>query len=91
MLSADYTKKFKKDYALAIKRGWDILLLDVLIMNLANEIPLHPKHQDHPLSGNFKGFRECHVKPDWLLIYEIDQNKSMIIINRTGTHSDLFG
>ncbi len=71
MLVADYTGQFKKDYKLAMKRGFDILLIDNLIRDLINEKPLQEKHKDHALSGNYVGYRECHIKPDWLLIYQI--------------------
>ena len=88
MLTADYTSQFKKDYKLAIKRKFDILLLDIIICDLINEIPLQKNHKDHPLSGNYKGYRECHIKPNWLLIYQI--GNGVIVFERTGTHSDLF-
>lgn len=88
MLTADFTGQFKKDYKLAIKRGLDISLIDTIIRDLINEIPLHEKHKDHPLSGDYKGCRECHIKPDWLLIYQI--GNGIIVFERTGTHSDLF-
>ena len=88
MLTADYTNKFKKEYELAIKRGLDISLLDAVITDLINEVPLAPKHKDHRLTGNFAGCRECHIKPDWLLIYQV--GNGVIVFERTGTHSDLF-
>ena len=73
--------KFQKDLKRIQKRGYDITLLkDVL--NL--------KYKDHNLSGNFKGCRECHITPDWLLIYEIAENELILYLTRTGTHSDLF-
>lgn len=61
-----------------------------IIENLANNIPLAEKHRDHALVGNFRGTRECHIEPDWLLIYEKDDNELVLILTRTGTHSDLF-
>ena len=88
MLKADFTNKFKKDYKLAIKRNLDISLFDKIIDDLINEIPLDAKHKDHPLIGNYKGCRECHIKPDWLLIYQAYDDT--IVFERTGTHSDLF-
>ena len=88
MLVADYTGQFKKDYKLAMKRGFDISLIDNLIRNLINEKPLQEKYKDHALSGNYTGYRECHIKPDWLLIYQI--GNGVIVFERTGSHSDLF-
>lgn len=88
MLIADYTGQFKKDYKLAMKRGFDILLIDNLIRDLINEKPLQAKHKDHALSGDYTGYRECHIKPDWLLIYQI--GNGVIVFERTGSHSDLF-
>ena len=88
MLVADYTGQFKKDYKLAIKRGFDISLIDNMIRDLINEKHLNEKHKDHTLSGNYIGYRECHIKPDWLLIYQI--GNGVIVFERTGSHSDLF-
>ncbi|MBO5365583.1 MAG: type II toxin-antitoxin system YafQ family toxin, partial [Peptococcaceae bacterium] len=80
----------KRDLKLARKRGLDISLLDEVVMQLASEIPLAAKYRDHDLKGNYAGFRECHILPDWLLIYRIDGNDLMLFLARTGTHSDLF-
>jgi mRNA interferase YafQ len=88
MLKPDYTGRFKKDYKLAIKRNLDISLVDEIICDLINEIPLAQKHKDHALSGNYEGCRECHITPDWLLIYQ--KGNGIIVFERTGTHSDLF-
>lgn len=88
MLTSKSTSQFKKDYKQAIKRGKDIALLDNIMIALASEISLDEKHKDHPLIGNYKGFRGCHIEPDWLLIYQ--QRKDVISFTRTGTHSDLF-
>ena len=57
---------------------------------LANEQPLPEKYKDHALTGDWKGFRECHIQPDWLLIYEINNNELILYLTRTGSHSDLF-
>jgi mRNA interferase YafQ len=65
-------------------------LLDLVIQALLEQKPLEPKHRDHPLSGTYSGFRECHVQPDWLLIYAIDDTQLILTASRTGTHSDLF-
>jgi len=88
MLTADFTTKFKKDYKLSIKRNLDISLLDAVIINLINEVPLDKKYNDHSLVGNYSGCRECHIMSDWLLIYQI--GNGVVVFERTGTHSDLF-
>ena len=90
-LQVQWTTQFKKDYKLAIKRGRNIEVLDDTIRMIANEMPLPQKYCDHALSGNYKGFRECHVEPDWLLIYAVEKNVLTLTLSRTGTHSDLFG
>ena len=84
------TTQFKKDYKLAIKRGLKIALLEDIVAVLAAGGTLPEKNKDHSLSGNFEGCRECHVTPDWLLIYKISQNSIYLYLTRTGTHSDLF-
>lgn len=84
------SNKFKKDLIVASKRGFDLKLLNTVIQTLANGETLDPKYKDHPLIGNFVDFRECHIKPDWLLIYRIDDEELELYLFRTGTHSDLF-
>ena len=95
MSSMKYTVKlttaFKKDYKQAGKRGLNLELLDTIITALANGEPLAEKHRDHALTGNWGGFRECHIGPDWLLIYRIENGVLVLTLARTGTHSDLFG
>lgn len=95
MSSMKYTVKlttaFKKDYKQARKRGLNLELLDTIITALANGEPLAEKHRDHALTGNWNGFRECHIGPDWLLIYRIENGVLVLTLARTGTHSDLFG
>jgi len=83
-----YTNRFEKDLTLMIKRGYDPKGFKSIICKLIDEIPLEHKHRDHLLIGNFKDRRECHIEPDWLLIYRIEGNS--IIFERTGTHADLF-
>lgn len=90
MLMLRTTSKFRKDYKLAKKRGLDLGLLEEVIDQLLNEKPLDKKHRDHALTGNYIGFRECHIQPDWLLIYAVDQGQLVLTVARTGTHSDLF-
>ncbi len=85
-----FTNQFKKDIKLAKKQGKDIDKLFDVIGVLANGETLDEKYRDHDLSGNFKGCRECHIEPDWLLIYEIDNNVLILVLNRVGSHSELF-
>ena len=73
-----------------MKRNLNIDLLDDIIRKIANDIPLSEANRDHSLNGNWKGFRECHIHPDWLLIYRIEQEELELFLFRTGTHSDLF-
>lgn len=84
------TTQFKKDYKLAKRRKLNLSLLKDIVTKLANGKPLDPKHKDHPLSGNWAGHRECHIQPDWLLIYRYDNDVLVLTLARTGTHSDLF-
>lgn len=86
-----YTSQFKKDFKLAIRRGLNIELLENVISMLAMGEPLSEKHKDHALAGRWTGHRECHVLPDWLLIYRIENDVLVLTLTRTGTHSDLFG
>ncbi len=90
MLDILYSTKFKKDYKNIIKRGYNIKLLENVLEILCNEQPLPPKYKDHSLSGDYQGHRECHIMPDWLLIYKINHNTLILTLTRTGTHSDLF-
>ena len=90
MLTLQTTSKFRKDYKLAKKRGLKLELLEIVIDILLQEKVLDKKYRDHALTGNYIGFRECHIQPDWLLIYAVDKNKLVLIASRTGTHSDLF-
>ena len=90
MLNIVSSNRFKKDLKLAIRRGYKIELLEEVVCNLANGTPLEAKHKDHELSGDFKGLRECHITPDWLLIYQVVENELVLYLSRTGTHSDLF-
>lgn len=84
------TKLFKKDLKIAIKRGYNIQLLEKVIEIIASGEKLPPKYKDHSLNGSYKGTRECHITSDWLLIYEISNNELILYLTRTGTHSDLF-
>lgn len=91
MLEVFLTTTFRKDYKLMKKRGYDMKQLDNVINKLRNHENLDAKYRDHALTGNFAGFRECHIKPDWLLIYQINNGKLLLILSQTGTHDDLFG
>lgn len=84
------TSKFKKDLRLAKKRGYNLALLATVVDILASGKPLPKYYKDHNLSGNYIGCRECHITPDWLLIYEIAEDELFLYLTRTGTHSDLF-
>lgn len=86
----EVTSRFKKDYKTAMKRGLEIELLDNIIKLLANGEKLPDENKDHNLTGNYKGYRECHIQPDWLLIYKISDNILILSLSRTGSHSDLF-
>lgn len=88
MLEITTSGKFKRDYRLMKKRGYDMSLLKEVVRMLETGIPLDEKYHDHPLDGDFIGSRECHIRPDWLLIYW--KGEEYIELQRTGTHSDLF-
>lgn len=88
MLKVTATKLFKKDYVKIAKRGKDIAKINHVITTLEHDLPLDKKYHDHKLSGKYLGSRDCHIEPDWLLIYKISKNE--LILERTGTHSDLF-
>lgn len=90
MLTIKYQAAFKKDYKRIVKRGYDMRLLKKVIELLANQKPLPEKNRDHQLSGDYAGCRECHITPDWLLIYEVADEELILYLTRTGSHSDLF-
>ena len=89
MLTIVYTTAFKKDYKRALKQGKNIKKIDDVLYHLKNFLPLDRRFRDHKLSGDCVGKRECHIEPDWLLIYETTEAELMLY--RTGSHSDLFG
>lgn len=84
------TSRFQKDLKRVQKRGYDISLLSDIIKKLANGEKLPDRNRDHLLEGDYVGCRECHILPDWLLVYEIYENELILYLTRTGTHSDLF-
>jgi addiction module toxin, RelE/StbE family len=90
MYSVKPTKQFKHDLKLIQKRGYDMQKITDVIKKLAAGETLPEANRDHALFGNFKGCRECHIEPDWLLIYEIEKDELILYLTRTGTHSDLF-
>lgn len=91
MMTIEFTSRFKKDLKTAKKRGYNIQILYDVVDILVSGEPLPEKYADHPLIGNYKGCRECHLQSDWLLIYQIINNELTLLLTRTGTHSDLFG
>ncbi|WP_293956222.1 MULTISPECIES: type II toxin-antitoxin system YafQ family toxin [unclassified Sphingobacterium] len=90
MYQLEQTGKFKKDIKLAKKRGLDMRLLDEVVTQLVEKGSLPSKNKPHKLTGNYKGFWECHIQPDWLLVWEQGDTIRLITLTRTGTHSDLF-
>ncbi len=90
MYTVKFTSSFRKGYKLMKKRGLDLSLLDNVIETLRSGETLDPKYKDHMLKGEFDGFHECHIKPDWLLIYLIEDDILTLTLVKTGSHSDLF-
>ena len=92
MLRVEFTGQFKRDYKLALRRGCDSNALQTVVTYLMSEQPLPEKYRDHALisSRNYKGMRECHIEPDWLLVYQIIRESLILRLIRTGSHSDLF-
>lgn len=88
MLKISATNRFKKDLRICQKRNYDFQMLYSVIDTLAIPLPLEEKHREHNLKGDYAGHRECHITPDWLLIYRVTDKE--LILDRTGTHSDLF-
>ena len=84
------SNQFRKDLKLAQKRGYDLNKIKEVIAALANGETLDEKYRDHWLTGSYGGYRECHIQPDWLLVYQIDNGQLILFLARTGTHSDLF-
>jgi mRNA interferase YafQ len=84
------TSQFKKDYKIAKKRGLDLFKLRTVIELLANGEQLPVQYLEHPLKGNYKGCLECHIEPDWLLVYKVEDELMILSLRRTGSHSDLF-
>lgn len=90
MLELVVTSQFRKDLKRLKKRGRDLSKIENILNQLLNEETFDIRYRDHALVGNYQGFRECHIEPDWLLIYAIDKGKLILTASRTGSHSDLF-
>lgn len=90
MYEVRFTTAFKKSYKLMKKRKLDLALLDAVVDTLRQGRTLDEKYRDHALTGKYLGFRECHIKPDWLLIYLIENDILTLTLVDTGTHADLF-
>ena len=90
MLNIVLSNRFKKDLKTISKRNYDLNLLDEVVNTLSEQKPLPAKNKDHPLTGDYIGFRECHIQPDWLLVYRVEDDDLILFLSRTGTHSDLF-
>ena len=89
MLNVRYSTRFKKDFRTCVKRGNQMTLLQQVIDTLRIPSSLPTKNKDHNLNGKYTGYRECHIEPDWLLIYK--QTDTELLLDRTGSHADLFG
>lgn len=90
MLEVHATSKFKKDLKVMMKRGCKPERLWEVVELLRDQQPLPEKNRDHALTGDYTGFRECHIQPDWLLVYRVEDDILILTLARTGTHSDLF-
>ena len=92
MLRIEFSSQFKRDYRLAVKRGCDPKKLEEVVSILQAEKPLPEKYRDHDLTNSreYKGMRECHIDPDWLLVYKVYRDMLLLKLIRTGSHSDLF-
>ncbi len=90
MLNIRFANRMKRDVKLMKKRGKDIAKLEWILERLATEEVLPEKYKDHQLKGEWQGFRECHIEPDWLLIYRIEDNELTLYATATGSHADLF-
>ena len=90
MLDIVASNQFKKDLKLAVKRGLNLAHLNEVVTALARQEKLDDKYRDHTLTGDYRGFRECHIEPDWLLVYRVNDQALELFLFRTGSHSDLF-
>jgi addiction module toxin component, yafQ family len=90
MFKINFSNSFKKDLKLMQKRGYNMKKIYQTILDIQNQIPLPQKYRNHALVGQYSGFMECHIEPDWLLIYRISLENNTVYFVSTGTHSDLF-
>lgn len=90
MLKLKLSNQFKKDLKQIKKRGYNIKKLEIVIKKIQSEKKLEEKYREHNLIGNYVGYKECHIEPDWLLVYKIEKEVLILTLLRTGTHSDLF-
>ncbi|MBQ7251042.1 MAG: type II toxin-antitoxin system YafQ family toxin [Kiritimatiellae bacterium] len=90
-LAVRHTTAFKRDYKRLLRRGLPLGKLHAVVARLREGLPLPPANRDHALAGDYTGHRECHIAPDWLLVYKIHANLLILELTRTGTHADLFG
>ena len=90
MYNIEYTGRFKRDYKLAVKRGYKEALIRNIISLIAEGTAIPAKYSPHKLTGDYKDCWECHIQPDWLLVWQINEKTNTLILIRTGTHSDLF-
>ena len=90
MMKFSTTSQYRKDIKRIQKQGLDLSLLNIVLEMLLADKPLPPQYKDHALKGNYIGLRECHIRPDWLLVYSINNDKLMLTATRTGSHSELF-
>ena len=90
MLKIRVHRLFKKDLKRIERRGYNLDLLRTTVSFLAEQKTLPEKYKDHRLTGDYTGYRECHITPDWLLVYRIDRDQLILVLTRTGTHSDIF-
>lgn len=91
MLKPELSNRFKRDYDLLTRRGYNVEMLDSVILSLLKQIPLEPRRRDHPLKGKWRGYRSCHIADDWVLVYKVDGEKLKLMLSRTGTHVDIYG
>jgi mRNA interferase YafQ len=91
MLKPELSNRFRRDYGLLTRRGYDITKLDEVILLLLKQISLGPQRRDHPLKGKWIGYRSCHIADDWILVYKIDGDRLKLMLSRTGTHVDIYG
>ena len=90
MLKIRSSNRFKRDLKAIAKRGLNLSLMEEVVDTLPSQKQLDARYRDHALTGDYTGFRECHIQPDWLLVYRIEEDELMLFLSRTGTHSDLF-